>query len=145
MSSLASTGGPHSGIQPSERGVVEDMGRRVPNLLHGQSNAARFLIDALFASRIRRLADAGHQRQRSIQHADDLGQCDVTRLAVEDVAAPPALLALEKAMALELQEDRFQEFLRKSLPLSQFRGLDGPPSSLVCQHEQGFQAVFGLL
>ena len=130
--------------QGRERRVIEDAGGGVANLFHRQVDATCVFIDALLAAGIRGLADARHQRQGPVQNADHLSDRDVTGFSVEDVAAPPALLALEEPMARQIEEDGLQELLRKSLALSQFGGLNWPAALLVCQQQQGLQSVLRL-
>ena len=56
---------------------------------------------------------------------------DVPGPSAEDVSPGPTFLALHQPVALQFEKDRLQELLRKSLPLSEFRRLNGPAPGLV--------------
>src|SRR5262245_23357227 len=99
------------------------MGGCVANFLHGQSHPACILVDAFVTAHVSRLADAWHERQRPVQCSNDLAQCDVAGPSAENIPAGPPLLALHKAVALQLEENRLEELLRKSLSDSEFRRL----------------------
>src|SRR5687768_6711746 len=114
------------------------MGSRVADFLHCQANSARFLIEALLAAPVRRLAHTGGQRQRTVQHANHLADRDVAGFPGENVSASPALLAVQQAMTLQLEEDRLEELSWKSLTFSKFRGLHGPVAGVAGQLKQRF-------
>ena len=55
-----------------EAGPVEHLGRGVPDLLHGELDAAGGLIPAVRAGHVGGLAGAGDRRQRAVEHPHDL-------------------------------------------------------------------------
>src|SRR5688572_19494275 len=141
MSTLQRARRPRSRVQAGQGGVIENMGGCVADFLHRQANSARFFVEALLAAPVRRLAHAGGQRQRTVQHANHLADRDVAGFPGEDVSASPALLAVQEAMTLQLEEDRLEEFSWKSLSLSKFRGLHGSVAGVAGQFEQRFETV----
>src|SRR5688572_15636642 len=121
------------------------MGGGVANFLHCQANSACFLVQTLVAAPVGRLADAGRQRQRTVQHANDLADRDVAGLPGQDVSASPSFFAVQQAMAFQFQEDRLEELPWKSLSLSKFRGLHGSVVGVACQLQQRLESVLRLL
>ena len=99
-------------VHISQSRVVEDVGCRIPDLFHCETNPTAPLIDAVHALHIRHLADARHRRERSVQNTDDFAERDLGRRAAEKVSAAFPLLAVHHAVALELEEDRLQKLLR---------------------------------
>ena len=134
-----------SGAEASKCRVIKDMCGRVADFLHRQPHAARILLKTLVAAHVGGLADAWHQRQRPVERPDHLTDRDVSRPPAEDISAGATFLALDETVVLQLQENGFEELLRKSLPLSEFRRLNGTASGLIRQDEQRFQPVFRLL
>src|SRR5687767_10948218 len=98
------------------------MGGRIPDFLHCEPNSACFLVHALLAAPVGRLTDTRSQGQWPFENADNLTHRDVAWLAAEDVAAAAPLLAVHEAMAFQVQQDRLEEFPRKPLLFSKFRG-----------------------
>ena len=62
----------------------------------------------------------------------------------QEIAAALALLALHDAVALELEQDRLEEFLGDGVAARQVRHEDGTAALFAREDEERLQAVFGL-
>ena len=116
-------GCPGPGVQASERRVIQNVRGGISNFLHSQPNPTCFLVNALVAPAVGRLAHAGNQRQRTFQNPNHLAHRNVPWLPAERVPSAPSLLAQQETVPRQLEEDRFEEFPRKALLLSEFRCL----------------------
>ena len=56
-------------VDVGQRGVVEDVGRRVADLLHRETDAAGLFGEAFGAGAVGRRADARHGRERAVEGA----------------------------------------------------------------------------
>ena len=93
---------------------------------HREADAACLFIQALDAPPVSRLADAGNQRKRTLEHANHLADRNVAGLSREDVTAAPAKLALEETVAGQFEQDRLEKFLRQALAIGKLRRLNRP-------------------
>ena len=112
----------------------------VANFLHGETYSARILVDAFVTAHVSGLADARHERQGPVQRSNDLTERDVAGPSAQDVPAGPPLLALHEAVPLQLEENRLEELLRKSLSDSEFRRLNRPASWLLRKYQERLAA-----
>src|SRR3954451_3686102 len=88
---------------------IEDLGRGVSHLFHGQMNTAYGLVAAVAARDIRGLAGAGHRRQRTIEHPHDLAQIDGARITRQQIPATLPFPAPQNALIPELEQDQLEE------------------------------------
>src|SRR5262245_11983919 len=91
------------GAQGVERRAVEHSRSRVTHFLHRQSDPARRLVDAFLAPCVSRLADAGDQRERTIQSPNNLTDGDLGRFATQIIAAGLPPLTTQHAVALQVE------------------------------------------
>src|SRR4029077_12977087 len=105
---------------------------------------AGLLVNALFAAPVGGLADARRQRERTFEHADNLADGDVGGFPPEQIAPALPLLAVQQAVALELEQDGLEEFLRKLLPFGQFRDEHGAVIGLLGEQQHRLDAVLRL-
>ena len=108
-------------------------------------HAADRLVLAIRAGYIGGLAGAGYWSEGAVEHADDLPQIDVGRVARQQVSPALALPALQDPLVLEPKQDQLEKFRRDLL----FPGEIGDPHRLVTtavgEREQRFDGVLGLL
>ena len=92
--------------------VIEYSGDRVTNrshyLLHGTVRLIR--VRTFIAFLVGRLTDAPDRRQRPIQYAYDLPQCDFVRLFNKDVPTVHPTSAGDETGSFEREENLLQEF-----------------------------------
>jgi hypothetical protein len=145
MSTAQSTGSADASIQAGQGGVIQDVRGCVSDLFHCQSNPTGIFVYALLARTVGGLAYAWDQRERPFQHPDDLSNRDIAWFPAKGVTAASALLALQETMAGKVQQNRLEEFPWKSLPLSEFRGLNRSSAGFVGERQHRAQTVFQLL
>ena len=100
------------GCGVGERRPVENARGFVADLLKDAADGAVLFRDALFARRVRGLADARDERERTVEGADDVADADLFGRASELVAAVRALAAVDEAAMLQRQQDVLEELLR---------------------------------
>ncbi len=103
-----------------KRGVIQNFGGRITDLLHDPTNHALLFVRAIIAARVSRLADAGNSSKRSIDQANHACKGDGIRGAFQKIAALFAFAALEHAFVAKIQQNGFQEFFRD---MQRFRNL----------------------
>ena len=84
----------------------------------------------------------GHRRQRPVEHPNHLAEGDLGRRAAQEVAAALPFLALHHAVALQLEQDRFQELLRDRFAAGQRRDQDRPVSRFPGEDSSAFRPYF---
>ena len=114
-----------------ERGAVEDPRGFVADLLKDAPDGALVLRHAFLAGRIRRLADAGDEGERAVERADDFADADAIRRSPELIAAVRALLALDQAAVLEVEEDVLEELLRDPFLFGEVANQNGAVAVLL--------------
>ena len=125
LAAAARQAGPGPGVQPCQRGVVEDMGRGVAHFFHRQTDTARFLVQTLVTPLVGSLADAWNERQRALQDANYLANRDISRFSREHVTTATTELALQQAMACQLEKDGLEKLLWQLLAFGKLGCLNG--------------------
>src|SRR5687768_6388747 len=74
------------GKERSEARAVEHPGRRVPDFLHGEVDAAHGFVPAVSAGHVGSLAGAGNGCEGPIKHANNLTQVNLGGITREEVA-----------------------------------------------------------
>ena len=77
--------------------AVEDPRGLVADLLKDSPHGAVFFRHAFFAGRVRRLADARDEGERSVERADDVAHADLVGRAAQLVATAGSLAAVYEA------------------------------------------------
>src|SRR5438093_12895781 len=88
-------------VDVRQRRVIEDAGRRIPYVLHRQSDTTRCFIDALRAPHIGALADTRHESQRPLENTNHFAEGDFGRRPPQKIAAAVTFLALDDALPLQ--------------------------------------------
>ena len=131
-------------VHVRERCVIENPRRGIAHFFHREADAAAIFVGALAALHVGGLADARHGGQRPFEDADDLTERDFVGFAAEEVAPALAFLAVDEAVALELEQDRLEEFLGDGVAARQVRHEDGTATLFAREGEKRLEAVFGL-
>jgi hypothetical protein len=121
--------------------VVEDSGRRIAHLLHGQTNAAGFLVHALGAPHVRRLTDARDSGERPLEHAYHLAKRDVGGWAAQEVASTLAFLAFDDTVALELEKNRLEKLPGDRFSSSNVGHENRPAAGFAPQDQKRLEAI----
>src|SRR5579871_6646716 len=121
--------------------VVEDLGDGVAHLLHDEARAAGRLVGALLAARVSALAHARDRCERAVDDADDVAEYDLGRALREDVAASLALLAVEHARVLELEQNRLEELPWDVLALGEIGDEHRPAPLVAGQGVEGAERI----
>ena len=146
LSRVAGAARPGPGIEARQRGVVEDMSRRVTHFLHRQPDAARRFIQAFVALPVGGSAHARNQRQRAFEHANDLADRDVSGSSREHIAATAPQFALQQSVARQVEKNRLEELLRQPLPIGELACLQRALARIDRgQLQHRLQAVLRLL
>src|SRR3569623_2268814 len=107
-----SGGGEILGRRIRQARAVEDALRLVAHAQHGVANGARRLVLAVGAAAIGGAADAGHQRERPLDHADDLAERDEVLGPGEAIAAHLAAVAVQEPGLAQIGENQLEELAR---------------------------------
>ena len=95
-----------------QAGAVEDARGLVAHARHRDADRAARLALAIGAAAVRGAADARDERQRPLDHADDLAQRNQVRRARQAISAHLAAMAVDEPGLAQIGEDQFEEFAR---------------------------------
>ena len=107
-----SGGGEILGARVGQAGAVEDPRGLVADAHHRQPDRAIRLAAAVQARAVGGAADAGHQRERPLDHPDDVTHRDQMGRPRQPVPAHLAAMTVQEAGVPEVGEDQFQELAR---------------------------------
>ena len=123
-------------IHIRQRRVIQDLGRwrREPS----SSRVARrtSVRRGIPRTACTRSGSRTTPQRAALQYANHFGERDLGRLATEKIPSALALLAFDQALALQVEKDRFQKLLGKSLTCSEVGDEDGPSPGFSRQYQQ---------
>ena len=124
-----------------ERRPVENPRGFVADLLKHTTNRAILFGDAFLTRRVRGLADARDERERTVERADDVANADLVRWATELVAAVRSFAAVDEAAMLQRDQNILEELLRDRFLFGKVADEHRSASVLACEQDHRLESV----
>lgn len=127
--------------------MIEDPSNRIADcahyVLYGTTRLIR--IGTIAAFLVRRLADAADWRQRTIEYAYDLTECDLVRLFNQVISSVDPTSARDESSSFECEKNLLQEFNGDVLAIGNVVALQRCLFVSECELHQRPEAVFTFL